>query len=484
VNADLLLVGGVVLTMDPDRRVIENGAVAIMEDRIVAVGPEAEVVARVRPLKKIDARRKAILPGLIDAHAHGGHTLFKMIGAYLPPRTWLSVIADVYFNATTPDYWYADGLLAALERAKSGITCGVMMLGNEPRTDDPEYGYAFARGSAAIGGRTIISVGPPGPPWPRKFTRWEGDRSQSYEATYDRCLAVTEELVRGLHGTCGGRIRLMLGPAYMPAVPHNESPTSEELRVAARPASDIRRLGNRYGTFIHTHAYSGEVEHVHENFKGFLGPDVLLAHCTGITIEEQEILRELNVKVAHCPKAHRAYAARCPVPELVDLGVHVAVTSDASAPDRTFDLFEAMRAAQRLQRAHFHDPSILPPGKMLESVTIDAAAAVGLAAEIGSLEIGKKADITLVDLWRPHLVPSVMPLWQLVHAATAADVTDVFVDGRRIVADGRCVTLGEDDTLEMATEETTRMVQRANIQSLLQLPPGIWGTSRLESAVL
>jgi len=197
-KADLVIAGGVVVTMDPHRRVIQDGAIAITEDRIVKVGTTDEVTRSVQSRRTVAANRKAILPGLIDAHAHAGHSLMKTIGAHLAAPDWLRMIENVYFRATTPEYWYADGMLAALEKLRFGITCGVMMLGNAPRTDAPEYGDAFANGSARIGTRTILSVGPPGPPWPRTFTRWEDNRRQDVDVSYEQTVEVTETLLRRL----------------------------------------------------------------------------------------------------------------------------------------------------------------------------------------------------------------------------------------------------------------------------------------------
>jgi cytosine/adenosine deaminase-related metal-dependent hydrolase len=146
---------------------------------------------------------------------------------------------------------------------------------------------------------------------------------------------------------------------------------------AAREAADTRRLAETYGVRIHTHAYGETVEYLHNHIPHLLNDNVLLVHCTGISSREIEILAEAGVHVAHCPTARRPY-------ELMDAGVTVAVASDASAPDRSFDLFETMRTAQKLQRVHFADPSYLPPEKMLETVTIDAARAIGMP-EVGSL---------------------------------------------------------------------------------------------------
>jgi cytosine/adenosine deaminase-related metal-dependent hydrolase len=482
-QVDLLVSGGIVVTMDPARRVLDDGAVAVDRGHIVAVGPAAEVESSVVPKRRLDARRKILLPGLIDAHAHAGHTLFKTLGAHLPSREWLRITGEAYFHATTPKSWSADGRLAALERVRFGITTGVMMLGNEPRTDDPVYGQAFARASASVGGRTIVSVGPASPPWPRRFTRWEDSDARPREVRYEESLGVTEELVRTLHGADGGRTRVMVGPSYLSVPVSRTISTDPSLAgVAAATARDMRTLADRYGVFIHTHAYGRELEYAEEHFEGYLGPDVLLAHCTGLTEREIAILAERDVKVAHCAKAHRAYTERCPVPELVDAGVTVAVTSDASAPDRTFDLFETMRSAQRLQRVYFRNASVLPPGTMLESVTIGAARAVGIEAEVGSLEPGKRADLVLVDTWRPHMVPALAPIWQLVMGAVGHDVTHVFVDGAPIVQEGRCVTVDEDEVLREAEDEARHMVERAGLEYLSVLGSGFWGSSGLAGA--
>jgi 5-methylthioadenosine/S-adenosylhomocysteine deaminase len=479
VRVDTLITGGLVVTMDSDRRVIEDGAVAFSGDRIAFVGTREEAESIAHSATVVDAKRKAVLPGLIDAHAHAGHSLVKTIGAHQRSRDWLRMIEEIYFQWTTPEFWHADGMLSALEKAHFGITCGVMMLGNQPRTDDPAYADAFVRGASQVGTRTVLSVGPPSPPWPKTFTRWEGDQPQKVLVTHRECMNVTEDLVQRWHGSFDGRVRVMLGPSYLSVPsPHDAFFSADHLKVAVQQAADLRALATRYKVLIHTHAYGGVIENASAYLNGFLGPDVLLAHCTGISDSECNILSELDVKVAHCPKARRVYTGRCPVPELLDAGVTVAVASDAGAPDRTFDLFEAMRTAQRLQRVHFADARYLPPGKMLESVTIDAARAIGMAEQIGSLEVGKRADVILIDLWRPHMVPTFMPLWRLVHEACGHDVTDVFVDGKLIVADGRCRTVDEDDVLGTAESEAGRMVERAGLQSLMAVTEGFWGRSR------
>jgi 5-methylthioadenosine/S-adenosylhomocysteine deaminase len=481
-RADLLITGGLVVTMDDRRRVIEDGAVAIADGRIQLVGPASEVARSVSATRTIDATRKVVLPGFIDAHAHAGHSLTKGIGAHLPTNEWATLLDDVYFRATTPEYWYFDGLLSGLERLRFGTTTAAMMLGSQPRTDHPDYARSFARGSTRSGARTLISIGPPAPPWPKRFVEWRNGTPKEIEVTYERCVAVTEELLQDWTAATPQSVRAMVGPPRF-SVPsrHDLFFNTAHMQYGRREADDTRRLADRYGVRIHTHAYGETVAYLHEHYPHLLGDDVLLVHCTGISAAEVEILARSDVKVAHCPTARRPYMGpRCPVPELMEAGVTVAVASDASAPDRSFDLFETMRTAQKLQRVHFADPAYLPPEKMLETVTVDAAKAIGMSEEVGSLEIGKRADIVLVDTFHPHLTPFLAPIWQLVHSSLGTDVSDVFVDGEAVVSGGRVLRVAEDEAMHMAEDEARSMISRAGIQGVLANQAGFWGQTRVQ----
>jgi cytosine/adenosine deaminase-related metal-dependent hydrolase len=480
VKVDLLITSGRVVTMNPRREVFEDGAVAISNGRIVGVGPGEEVSAGVHPSRTVDARRKVVLPGFIDAHAHAGHSLTKGIGSHLRTDEWARLLDRVHFHATTPEYWYVDGLLSGLERLRFGTTTAVMMLGSQPRTDLPDYGEAFAQGASRSGARTLVSVGPPAPPWPKHFTNWKDEAPSEVDVTYEQCLEVTEELIRSWTSKDVTNIGAMVGPPRF-SVPsrHDLFFDNAYAAYAAREAADTRRLAETYGVRIHTHAYGETVEYLHNHIPHLLNDNVLLVHCTGISSREIEILAEAGVHVAHCPTARRPYMGpRCPVPELMDAGVTVAVASDASAPDRSFDLFETMRTAQKLQRVHFADPSYLPPEKMLETVTIDAARAIGMP-EVGSLEAGKHADVILVDTFRPHAMPSLTPVWQLVQSGLGADVTDVFVNGNHVVAGGRVVEVNENDAMLAAEVEARKMISRAGIQAVLDEQSGFWRQSRI-----
>ncbi len=173
---------------------------------------------------------------------------------------------------------------------------------------------------------------------------------------------------------------------------------------------------------------------------------------------------------------------RCPVPELIDAGITVCLGSDASAPDRGYDMFRHMAQAMHYHRRHFRDAAILPEGKVLEMCTIDAARALGLDRDIGSLEVGKKADIVLVNARRAHLYPPVMPVLRLTHFANAADVDTVIVDGRVLMQGRVHPHLDEGEILDEAAAEAGAAFSRAGFGPAHRREgTDIWRVSRRDS---
>jgi cytosine/adenosine deaminase-related metal-dependent hydrolase len=170
--------------------------------------------------------------------------------------------------------------------------------------------------------------------------------------------------------------------------------------------------------------------------------------------------------------------ARCPVPELLNAGVTVMLGSDASAPDRSFDMFRHMFQCMRYHRRHYRDPRVLPPGKVLEMATVDAAHALGLGDELGSLEPGKKADVIVVDAFRPHMYPLNMEVDRVAYYANGNDVDTVIVDGEVLMEERVVKTVDETEVLELAQEETEAMLDRNDLRRLLDYTDGYWGRSR------
>ena len=165
---------------------------------------------------------------------------------------------------------------------------------------------------------------------------------------------------------------------------------------------------------------------------------------------------------------------RCPVPELIDAGVTVALGSDGTAPDRSYDMFRHMFQCMHYHRRHFRDAGVLPHGKVLEMVTIDAARALGLEHEIGSLEAGKKADIILVDLFKPHMMPLNMPVYRVTSFASGSDVVTTIVNGQVLMEDGKVSRVDEAEVMERAQAATDLMLERTGLRHLLTPPDTLW----------
>lgn len=478
--ADILIKNGVVIAIDPQRRIIHDGAVAITGDRIVAVGPTAEVEVAHPAAEVIDARGMAILPGFVDAHAHAGHGLIKTLGGG-KSDPWYQACRGAYTVGSTPDFWYAEAQLAALERLRFGVTTGVSLLGGGDsvmRTDEPQYGDAHMEGVLGIGTRSVVAVGTTRPPHPLTYARWHGETRTDYPVSFDQQFSTCKALIDRWHGSHGGRLHLAL---LTPTLHQGYRDTAGAQEAVAQSHTVKCYAEERGLVFTQDGHTSGSVRIAHEI--GILGPRTLLSHATGLDAEEVSICAETGTTIVHNPSAVAAILARCPVPELLDAGVTVAIGSDATAPDRSADMFRHMQQCMHYHRTFFRDPSILPPGKVLEMATIDAATALGLDGEIGSLQAGKKADIVIIDMARPHLAPFQMPVFRTVYFANGNDVDTVVIDGEVLLEAGRPVKADTTAILAAANREADALVARMNLKSMIGLPEGFFGAARYPNAI-
>lgn len=468
--------------MDRDRRILEHTSVAVRDQRIVEVGPAAALRDRYRAAKVIDCRRKAVLPGLVDLHGYLGGSLLKSAGQNLGGGARRSMLENLLTDFTDEAWWEADAQLNALERLKMGTTCMFSMMGgNGTRTDDVVFTQIAARELERIGLRTRIGVGPARPPWPRRFTYWRNgaktERMVGFDEVMDNCDRLLSQPREDAsivdYAVALSRIgnRNEHDPVWSP----------ERSQWVRKQAEAARHLQKKHGVTFWTHMYGNAVEYAHDEKLGLLGPDTILSHCTGISERAIAIMRETGTHAAHHPRAARifTYPGRCPVPELIDAGVNVALGSD-SPSTHNCDLFLDMKAAIDQQRIHFKDPDVLPPGKVLEMATIDGYKALGLDQELGSVEAGKKADLITVDLFQPHLYPLDMLIYRLVYNATGADVADVTVSGRLVMEGRKILTVDEAQVLEHAQEVYRGFVERAEHSPYTCNSERLWGVSRAE----
>jgi cytosine/adenosine deaminase-related metal-dependent hydrolase len=473
---DILIRGGTVVAMDEARRVIEDGAVAITGDRIAAVGRRAEVeAAHGGAATVIEAKGRAILPGLIDGHAHAGHALVKTMGGG-DSAVWSEACRIIYTTASSPSFWRAEARLAALERLKNGVTTGVSLLGGGDsvmRVDDPAHGEAHAAGVGEVGIRAIVAVGPTRPPHPRPYASWQGPLRTDTPVTFEQQAEVIGALIERLHGTQGGRMAIAtLMPVYREAT-HDAA----NVAVIERQGRIVRDLGRKAGTLFHQDGHRSGSIAMAERMFGLAGTDAFYSHCTDLTEDDIESAARTGTSIVHNPTAIAQVRGHCPVPLLMERGVTVMIGSDGTAPDRGTDMFRHMVMCARLHQRAARDEKLMPPGKLLEMITTDAAKGLGMADRIGSLTPGMKADVITVDLATPHAYPPNMPVNRLVFFAGGADVRDVVVDGRILMRERIVATVDEAEVLAEAAAETETMLDRSGLRALIHCDPG-WGRVR------
>lgn len=470
--ADLVIAGGTVITMDPARQVIPNGAVAVGQGRILAVGPLADVVAmhgHGNPVV-IDARGKAVLPGLIDGHSHAGHGLVKTL-ANGDGAMWMEACGLIYTRASPPSFWFAEAMLASLERLMFGVTTAVSLLGGGDsvmRVDDPAYCDAHCAAVSAIGLREIVALGPTRPPHPRVYTGADGaERPVSFEQQYESIAAS----IARWHGRAGIRMATLM-PVY-----RKEAHDPAELALIERQGRAMLDLALRHGCLFHQDGHRAGSIAMAERYFGLCGPRSFFSHCTDLTEADIETLARTGTAVVHNPTALAAVRGYCPAPALMEKGVRVILGSDATAPDRSSDMFRHMVQAMRLHQRHYRDERLLPPGKLLEMCTIDAAHVLGMGHEVGSLEVGKFADIITVDLSAPHMAPANMPVSRLVMFASGADVRDVVVGGQVKLRERVPQGIDTRAVVAQAEAEAAAMLARSGLGPLAVEQPG-WGRVR------
>ncbi|GAB5374668.1 MAG: amidohydrolase family protein [Acuticoccus sp.] len=469
--ADIIIRHGIVITVDPERRVIEDGAVAIEGNTIVAVGTTEEVERAHSAPRVIEAKNHVVMPGLIDAHSHAGHGLIKTIGGG-DSKAWFGACSKIYPVGTTPGFWEAEALLSALERLKCGTTTGLSLMGggdSEMRVDDPRYADLHCEANRKIGIRSVLAMGPCRPPFPHTYTDIDGDTVTEKQMTFEQLFEVCEDVVDRWHGADDRRINVSLLAPVQRRGEHDEV-----IDVAFEQSGKIRELSRKKGVLFHQDGHrSGSVKLAQEEFDA-LGPDALLSHCVDLLPEEIEMIASTGTAVAHNPSAVMSIWGRCPVPELIDAGATVAIASDGTAPDRSYDMFRHVFQAMHYHRRHFKDPQVLPVGKALEMVTIDAAKAVGLGDIVGSLEVGKRADIILIDMMKPHLYPLHMPVFRLACFAVGSDVDTVIVDGRILMENRQVSQVAEADILAYAQEEMDAALDRTGTRDMIEEGANIW----------
>ncbi|MHB1610364.1 MAG: amidohydrolase family protein [Sulfobacillus sp.] len=444
-----------ILTMDSERRVIKHGAVAINGDKIVAVGPTAEIVHQYQAPAVRSLKGRLVMPGLIDGHIHSSFQLSRGLADEVGSQKFLFQRMYPYEGYLTPEQSYWSTALCALEELRHGVTC---MIDPGNYSPDETVQALSASGIRAVIAKSAMDIAK------SSF----GSLPATFIETTEEALQHSEAVVKKFHQSENGRIRVSLSFRGV-------NNASDDL------ISRMQQMAHHYQIGFQAHACFAketrdssvggtgytEVERLHR--LGVLGPNLLLIHMGWATPGELLLLRDHDVKIVAAPSSsfHNGYGnvAMGKIPELLAMGVSVGLGSD-HASSGIVDLVQEMRMAAGGYKEVRMDAAIMPPETVVEMATLHGARCAWWEDEIGSLVPGKKADLAIFDTRRPEWQPLYNPVANLVYSATGSSVDMVLVNGRIVVDQGRVLTLNADDIYDNVERVMPKILEQTGLAGL------------------
>ncbi len=437
---NILIHDGTIITMH-HRKVIRQGAIAIEDKNIVDIGKTRELKRKYRTgYEKIDAKGKVVIPGLINTHQHAAMSLLRGYADDLPLQEWLEKwIWPIEKHMTAHDI-YVGALLTAIESIMSGTTTANTMYHYMPEENE-------AKAFADAGLRGVI-----------------GHVCFSWRKNEDK--KALEDLAKDWHNKADGLIRASVDPH----APYTVDPEY------MRELKDIREeLSQKYGSekapiiwHIHVAETRDEPEKIRKAFNiqlkngimeyldslGVLDEYVIAAHCVAVTGRDMTIMKQRKVKVSHNPISNLKLASGIsPVQKMLQKEIIVSLGTDSPCSNNTADMFEIMKTTAILHKGKTKNPTLLPAEQVLEMATMEGAKALSWENEIGSIQVGKKADLAIIDFKKPHLCPLYNEASHLVYAVKASDVETVIINGRIVMEDRKLATLNIEKVLEYVEKQ-------------------------------
>nr|WP_203594512.1 TRZ/ATZ family hydrolase [Wenzhouxiangella limi] len=425
-----------IVPVHPAGEVLEHHALVMHGDTISAVIPREKLDDAFPEAQRIALPGRALLPGLVNAHAHSAMALLRGLADDLPLMRWLEDhIWPAEQQCVGPDYVRVGTELAVAEMLLGGTTC----FNDNYFFPDVAARTAIRAGMRAVVGMPIISVP----------TAW----ATTEDEYFARGLAVHQDLAN----------EPLVTTAFAPHAPYT---------VTDSAFARIRELAEELDIPVHLHLLeaAGEIETSQQQYRchpidrleklGLFNNRLLAVHMTQLTPTDMDRVARAGVHVLHCPASNLKLASGiCPVAALVERDVNVCIGTDGAASNNTLDMFAETRLAALLGKGYSGDPEAIPAHLALEMATINAARALGLDEDIGSLESGKQADVIAVDLDRIETLPVHHVVSQLVYATGRHQVSDVWVAGRALVRDGSLQTLDADRIREESRVWQRRLAQ-------------------------
>lgn len=457
-KASLIIRDGIVITVDRKRRIITNGSVAINGSRIVAVEPTEKVDSLYLGEKVIDASGHIVCPGLVDTHVHLAQALLRGCGEEVNALTWLKKRIWPLQGHFTENDGKASAELCILEMISSGTTCFLEVLLHKRYGFDGIAEVVKRSGIRGILAKAVMDR----PSFSDGSILHEGmfeDKTDSIQATVAH---LREWRRRG-----NGRVGVWFGPRPI------GNCTAETYKEIAELAQE-----NRTGVTIHHSEVKEQVDYCKKKYGmvptafmkkvGLAGRNIVYAHCIYMTDREIEIMCKTRTNCAHVPSSDMKLAMGiAAVSNMQRSGVNVSLGCNGGANNNTYDMLRELSRACLLQRVVTKNPLAVSNMQALEMATINGAKALGLETQIGSIEVGKKADLILVDCKKAHMQPLMDPVATLVHCAAGADVDTTIVDGQPLMKNRKVLTMKADQVVANAKNSLSAVIKRAGMQKTL-----------------
>jgi 5-methylthioadenosine/S-adenosylhomocysteine deaminase len=447
---NILICNGTIVTMH-NKRVIHDGAVVVEDENIAEIGRTHELKRKYgKGYEKIDATGKIVIPGLINTHQHAAMSLLRGYADDLPLQDWLEKWIWPVENQMTSHDIYAGAMLTAIESVMGGTTTVNTMYHYTPGENEAK---AFSdAGIRGVVGHVCFS-------WRKREDK--------------RAL---EDLAKNWHGKANGLIRVSVDPH----APYTVDPEyMQELKVTRK------ELNRKYGSenapivgHIHVAESQDEQEKIRRTFNvqlkdgimpyleslGVLDKHMIAAHCVALTDKDIAIMKQRNVKASHNPISNlKLGSGVAPVPRMLERGITVSLGTDSPCSNNTADMFEVMKTTALVHKGVTNDPTLLPAVQVLEMATIEGARAISWEDEIGSIEVGKRADLAIINFGKPHLCPLYNEESHLVYAAKASDVETVIINGKINLEERKLKAVNAEEVMEAAEKAKDNLLDKLDV---------------------
>jgi len=450
-----------IVTMDPRRTIISDGAITIEHDKISMVGKDEAVVGTIKPDVEIDGKGTIAIPGLINSHTHMFQSLVRGLGDDMELIKWINSFMLKIIKVIEPEEAQAGAALSCIEMLRTGVTFILDNHHGNPTEKSVDLVASVIRDSGMRGlvARGIMQF--------TDISRKLGMDPEAFPFTPEEQMQSTKRLMEKWN-------KMRESPVKVSPAPGAVFACGDEL------IKDCYALAEKYAVPCHIHTAEsrsanelfrketggGEVTKLNE--LGVLGPRTHIVHGIWLDEEEIKLMASKHAHHVHCPVSNMYLASGvAPIPKLLSAGVNVCLGTDGPASNNNQDMFGVMKAAALLQKVSTLDPMAISAYSVLEMATIGGARALGMEHEIGSIEVGKKADIALVKSDSLTSAPSHRPTSALVYSSLGTDVDKVFIGGRVVVDGGKLINLDSKAILERARAASEALIDRAKVRHLL-----------------